>query len=72
MHRSDRSLLPETTERALQMKMAPKVTLTYFDLRARAELARLIMAAGEIEFEDKRVSSEWPELKPSEYTSLVS
>ncbi len=52
--------------------MAPKVTLTYFGVRARAELIRLILKAGEIEFEDKRISQqEWPEIKPSELQALA-
>ncbi len=45
--------------------MSPKVVYTYFDVRARGELARLIMKAGGIDFEDNRVNPmDWPgELK---------
>ncbi len=44
-----------------------KIVLTYFDSRGRAELARLIMAAGGIDYEDKRITGEeWEKLKPSE------
>jgi len=40
--------------------------LTYFNLRARGEIARLIFAAAGVQFEDNRVEfSQWPELKPS-------
>jgi len=46
--------------------MAPKVVLTYFDVRARAELTRLILKAGGVDFEDKRITGEqWGSLKPS-------
>ncbi len=47
----------------------PKVVYTYFDARARGELPRLIMKAGGIEFEDKRLDRrEWsPELKQSKF-----
>ena len=45
--------------------MAPKITLTYFDVRARGELARLVLAAGGLEYEDKRVSGPtWLAVKP--------
>ena len=51
--------------------MAPKVKLTYFNLRARAEPARLLLAYGGIEYEDFRVTpafeknEEWMALKPN-------
>jgi glutathione S-transferase len=45
--------------------MAP-LKLTYFNLRARAELSRLILAYAGVEYEDIRVDqSRWPEHKPS-------
>jgi prostaglandin-H2 D-isomerase / glutathione transferase len=40
--------------------------LTYFNLRGRGEVARLIFAAAGVEYEDKRLEfSEWPEVKAS-------
>jgi prostaglandin-H2 D-isomerase / glutathione transferase len=41
------------------------ITLHYFDGKARAELARLILAAGDIKYNDVRLSfEEWPSKKP--------
>ena len=51
--------------------MAPKVKLTYFNLRGRAEYARLLLAYGGIEYEDCRIvpgfvdPTEWKKLKPT-------
>jgi len=46
--------------------MAPKMKLVYFDLHGRGEIARLCLHAGNIPFEDSRVSfGEWPALKAS-------
>ena len=46
--------------------MAPKVQLMYFDIRARAEIIRIMLNYGGIEFEDKRVqNADWPKVKPS-------
>eukprot|EP00090_Calanus_glacialis_P010709 TRINITY_DN1915_c0_g1_i2.p1 TRINITY_DN1915_c0_g1~~TRINITY_DN1915_c0_g1_i2.p1 ORF type:complete len:224 (-),score=88.34 TRINITY_DN1915_c0_g1_i2:119-733(-) len=40
------------------------IKLTYFNLKGRAELARLILAQAEVEYEDCRIErEEWPELK---------
>ena len=52
--------------------MAPKVKLTYFNLRGRAEPTRMLLAYGGIEFEDCRVANEgWMSLKPkTPYGSL--
>merc|ERR1711936_574670 len=57
--------------------MAPKVKLTYFNLRGRAEPSRLLLAYGGIKFEDCRLTpafedpKEWSELKPkTPYGSL--
>ena len=49
--------------------MMPKYTLTYFNFRARAELARLIFAVAEVEYEDERIMEidKWIKLKPSKY-----
>jgi len=42
----------------------PKYTITYFNLRGRAEVARLILKQAGVDFEDKRIEREqWPELK---------
>merc|ERR1711936_570142 len=51
--------------------MAPKVKLTYFNLRGRAEPSRLLLAYGGIKFEDCRLTpafedpKEWLKLKPN-------
>ena len=45
----------------------PKYVLTYFNFRARAELARLLFAVGGVEFEDERVTQveDWIKAKES-------
>ncbi|XP_077999205.1 uncharacterized protein LOC144452069 [Glandiceps talaboti] len=44
----------------------PKYVLTYFNVRARAEVSRLIFAAAGVDFEDVRVSREkWGDMKNS-------
>ena len=46
----------------------PSYKLTYFDIRGRGEVVRLIFKAAEVEFEDKRVKfEEWGALKACEY-----
>lgn len=41
-----------------------KITLNYFNIRARGELVRLILTAGGIKFNDRRIAKEeWPSLK---------
>ena len=48
------------------MQTTTKVKLTYFNLRGRAEPARLILAHAGVDFEDCRITSEeWQTLKPS-------
>ncbi|XP_078620473.1 glutathione S-transferase 1-like [Branchiostoma floridae x Branchiostoma japonicum] len=43
----------------------PTYKLTYFKSRGRAELVRLLFAAGEVEYEDVRLEGEqWQQLKP--------
>jgi len=44
----------------------PTYKLHYFNLRGRAELARLILAYANVEYEDFRIpSEEWPKHKPN-------
>lgn len=44
----------------------PLVKLMYFDVQAKGELTRLLLTAGNIDFEDFRFSfAEWPKIKPS-------
>lgn len=44
----------------------PKLKLTYFNIKARAEPTRLALHIAGIPFEDKRIShEEWPALKAS-------
>ncbi len=46
-----------------------KIKLTYFNLRGRAEIARLILAQAGVEYEDRRIQrEEWPAMKTSEHT----
>ena len=52
--------------------MAPKVKLMYFDIRARAEIIRIMLNYGGIEFEDKRVqNADWPKVKPSKISPYI-
>ena len=42
------------------------IKLTYFNLKGKAELARLILAQAEAEYKDCRIEKEeWPEKKKS-------
>jgi len=42
-------------------------TLTYFDIRGRAETSRILFAIAGVKFTDRRISyTEWPALKPGE------
>ena len=51
----------------------PQYKLTYFNVRARAEVARMLFALADVEYEDYRLKpGEWPELKPSEFSGLPS
>ncbi|XP_035824165.1 probable glutathione S-transferase 7 [Aplysia californica] len=48
------------------MSTSPKIKLTYFDIRGRAEVARLVLAAAKIPYEDIRIGfDQWPALKSS-------
>jgi len=42
----------------------PALKLTYFDLRARAEPARLILAQAGVDYEDKRLPAPWDDMAP--------
>lgn len=45
--------------------MAPKLKLYYANARGRAEMARIIMAIGNIEYENIRMTpEEWQKMKP--------
>ncbi len=45
--------------------------LTYFNVKGRAELPRMICAYGKLDFEDIRIEfKDWPKLKPSELKSF--
>ena len=56
----------------------PKYKITYFNLKARGELSRLVLIAAGVEFEDNRVdydenidgSEQWTELKPGNIKSF--
>ena len=50
----------------------PKYKLTYFDVRGRGEIPRLLLTYAGVKFEDKRLKvdsngncNEWIEMKPS-------
>ncbi|KAJ3244594.1 hypothetical protein HDU78_010700 [Chytriomyces hyalinus] len=48
------------------MSALPKLKLTYFNIKARAEPIRLALAINSIPFEDERIDrSKWMELKPT-------
>ena len=47
--------------------MAPRVKLVYHEGRGRAEVTRLLLAAGGIDYENVRITEEqWKDMKPSE------
>eukprot|EP00118_Oscarella_pearsei_P028740 m.2812 g.2812 ORF g.2812 m.2812 type:complete len:208 (+) comp8916_c0_seq1:133-756(+) len=50
----------------------PTYKLTYFTGRGRAEIIRLILAQGGVEYEDERIPGDkWPELKPKTPTGCL-
>lgn len=47
---------------------ASEMKLTYFDLRARGEITRMLFALAEVKYEDNRVTGEsWTNFKPSKH-----
>ena len=44
----------------------PSIKLTYFNLRGRGELPRLLLAYGGVQYEDERISVPWVDTKPWE------
>lgn len=53
--------------------MAPAYKLTYFNLTALGEPARMLFKYGGIDFEDVRVEREmWPQLKDSNFLKKAS
>ena len=48
-------------------------TLTYFNVRGRAEAARLILHYAQVPFEDRRIidKSEWPQMKARKYYYII-
>ena len=51
----------------LQAMKQQRVKLTYFNVRARAEFLRLMLAQAGVPYTDERITfQEWPALKPSE------
>ena len=47
--------------------MPPKYRLIYFNLQARGEVARLLFALADVEYEDVRIErwTDWPKVKHS-------
>merc|ERR1712226_1597371 len=57
---------PHTHPGHLQTPNMPMVKLSYFDLEGRGELVRLLLHAGNIDFEDFRFGfADWPKIKPN-------
>merc|ERR1712113_536834 len=65
------SVLWIQTDNILNSFKMPNVKLTYFNLRARGEPCRLLLAYGGIKYEDNRIAppwdptSTWASLKPT-------
>ena len=51
--------------------MAPKIKLIYFDARGRAEMNRIMLNYGGVEFEDFIIKhEEWEQIKSSAATAI--
>lgn len=52
----------------------PTYKLIYFEAKGRAELTRLVFAAGGVKYEDKRIDriDDWPKVKASESMNWMS
>lgn len=49
----------------------PTYTLSYFDIRGRAEPIRMLFMLAEVKFTDRRVSyADWPDMKSSKWKFL--
>lgn len=49
--------------------MPPKYQLYYYDARARGELARIVLAQADVEYEDVRIPfNEWSKYKKGNFT----
>ena len=50
----------------------PKVKLTYFNARGRAEVSRIMFKIADVDFEDHRIEGTWKDQdKPSKSTPYV-
>ena len=57
----------ESSSSAAAATMPDSVKLTYFNIRGRAEFARLVLAQAAVEYEDVRVEGEkWKAMKEGE------
>ncbi len=62
----ERSFLLRSSQKMVHYK------LIYFNVRGRAELARLILHYAQVPFEDHRVEgAQWPQLKARKYINIV-
>merc|ERR1711956_111938 len=58
---------PNTHQHFLTLSMA-QIKLTYFNLRARAEPARLLLAHAGVKYEDRRIPAPWD--NPAPWTAM--
>ena len=62
----------------LQYNKMPEVILHYFNIQGKGELIRLLLAYGEIEYQDKRIAfplvespQEWIQFKASQFVLVT-